>query len=619
MSFIENRNKRFYNNKNNYNEKRSGSKDGNHSYSKQYKYNKKTYRTIKTINVGDYLESQKANRLNKPSVKIIPLGGLDEIGKNMTLIEYEDEIIIIDCGMAFPDNEMLGVDIVIPDFSYIVKHKEKVKGIFITHGHEDHIGGLSYLFNEVGHLPVYGSELTIGLIEGKLKERKLMNGVQLNVIQPGDVIKMRNISVEFIAVNHSIPAACGMAITTPAGIIVHTGDFKIDYTPINDQVINLSRFAELGKKGVLVLMSDSTNSERPGMTASEKKIGESFQYLFKRAGTSRIIIATFASNIHRIQQIMDIAAETGRKVAISGKSMESVVAKAIDLGYLQVKPSTMISIDHIRHYKNEQLIIVTTGSQGEPMSALKRMSTGSHRKVSITQNDFIIISATPIPGNEKFVNKVINELMKLGAQIIYEDMYEVHVSGHACQDEQKIMLNLVKPQYFIPVHGEYKHLKRHAETAISMGMDIKNVHIGSIGEVIEVSKHLMNVSGTVTAGNVMVDGSGIGDVGNVVLKDRKILSEDGLIFLAIAVNKKTKTILAGPDVVSRGFVYVKESEDILVHLKKLAEKTLRHCLEHNILEWTSVKAKIKESVGNYLYFKTKRRPMILIIIEDVEV
>ncbi len=586
-------------------------------------YNK-NYNNIKNTsgvknNFNKKYVNKKAKVLQKEPIKIIPLGGLEEIGKNMTLIEYGNDIVIIDCGLAFPDHDMLGIDIVIPDFSYVLENKSKVKGILLTHGHEDHIGGLTYLLKEVGNLPIYGAKLTLGLVEGKLKEFKLFGGAKLNLVQAGDVVKLGSITAEFIAVNHSIPDACGLAITTPSGTIVHTGDFKIDYTPINGDVINLSRFAELGESGVLALLSDSTNVERNGMTMSERTIGESFDVLFKRAHDRRMIIATFSSNIHRVQQIMDLAVSSGRKVAVSGRSMETVVTKAIELGYLSVPEKTIISIDEIKNYPDEKLIIITTGSQGEPMSALRRMSAGDHRKVFITKNDFIIISATPIPGNEKFVNRVINDLMKLGAQVIYEDMYDVHVSGHACQNELKLIINLVKPRYFIPVHGEYKHLKRHAEMAVSMGLNSKNVHIGKIGEVIEVTNEKMVVTGEVTAGNVMVDGLGVGDVGSVVLKDRKRLSEDGLMILVVAINRQDGSVVAGPDIVSRGFVYVKESEDLVNETKRIANNVLSKCTEKNIKDWNIIKLKLKEEIGEHLYSKIKRTPMILTIIQDVNI
>lgn len=561
--------------------------------------------------------NNKKSKVNH--VKIIPLGGLEEIGKNMTLIEYENDIVIIDCGLAFPDDDMLGVDIVIPDFSYVIENKNKIRGVVVTHGHEDHIGGLAYLLKSIGQIPVYGARLTLGLVEEKLKEHQLLSDAMLNVVVPKDVVKFGLISVEFIAVNHSIPDACGLAITTPAGVIVHTGDFKIDYTPINGKVIDLSRFAELGDRGVLALLSDSTNVERPGMTVSEKKIGESFEFLFKHACNKRMIIATFASNIHRVQQIMDAAVESGRKVAVSGRSMETVVEKAIELGYLNVPSNTIINIDNINKYSDDKLIIVTTGSQGEPMSALRRMSIGDHKKVLITSNDFIIISATPIPGNEKFVNRVINDLMKLGAQVIYEDMYDVHVSGHACQNELKLIINLIKPKYFIPVHGEYKHLKRHADIAISMGINPSNVHVGCIGQVIDISSQKMKVTGSVTAGNVMVDGLGVGDVGNIVLRDRKHLSEDGLIIVVVAINREDGSIVAGPDIVSRGFVYVKESEDLVNKTKIIATNVLNRYLSNNVKDWSLIKSRIKDDISDYLYLKMKRNPMILTIIQNIDI
>ena len=561
------------------------------------------------------------NNYNKVSknkkVKIIPLGGLDEMGKNMTLVEYENEIIIIDCGLQFPDYEMLGIDIVIPDFSYVVENKDKIKGVLVTHGHEDHIGGLAYLFKAVGHLPVYGTKLTLGIIEGKLKEHKLLNGAKLNVIKPRDIIKLGLIKVEFIAVNHSIPDACSIAITTPAGIIVHTGDFKVDFTPINGDIIDLARFAELGNAGVLALLSESTNSERPGMTTSEKKVGESFEMFFKRAHNKRVIIATFASNIHRVQQIMNIAASSKRKVAVSGKSMETVVAKAIETGYLKVPKNTFINIDEIKNYNPGQLIIVTTGSQGEPMSALKRMSQGDHKKVEISSQDFIIISATPIPGNEKFVNKVINDLMKLEAEVVYENMYDVHVSGHACQNELKLMISLTKPKYFMPVHGEYKHLRRHADIAISMGISSKNVHMGTLGQVIEISDERIEVIKTIHVGKTMVDGLGIGDVGNIVLRDRKHLSEDGLIIVVAAINQNNGTVVSGPDIVSRGFVYVRESEDIVNETRNIAKDVLGKCFDEGIRDWIIIKSRIKDELARFIHSKIKRYPMILPIIQDV--
>ncbi len=584
----------------------------NKDYAKEYgrgrNFKRKNRRSKKTV----YFEKKI------DGVKIIPLGGLDEVGKNITVVEYKQDMIIIDCGIAFPDNEMLGVDIVIPDFSYVIENKNKLRGIVLTHGHEDHIGALSYLLKSLGAVPIYGAMLTLGLVEGKLKEHKVFYRDILHVVQPGDVITFGDIGAEFISVNHSIPDACGLAITTPAGVIVHTGDFKIDYTPINGNVINLSRFADLGEKGVLALLSDSTNSERRGMTNSESKVRESLEVLFKRAGDRRIIIATFASNIHRIQQILDIAVKYGRKVVVSGHSMELVVNKAIELGYLNFSEKNIVPINKIKYYSDEQLVVITTGSQGEPMSALKRMSTGEHRKVYITNNDFIIISATPIPGNEKFVNRVINELMKLGAQVIYEDMYDVHVSGHACQSEQQLIINLVKPQYFLPVHGEYKHLRRHAETAVNMGIKAENIYIAQIGDVIELSSQRMEITGKVAAGNVMVDGLGVGDVGSTVLKDRKHLSEDGLIVIAAVISRQSRRVVSGPEIVSKGFIYVKEAEDLVNEVKAKATKILNNCLSENISDWSLIKSQIRERISSYLYSKTKRRPMALVLIQDVD-
>nr|WP_312645126.1 ribonuclease J [Hydrogenoanaerobacterium sp.] len=552
----------------------------------------------------------------KTPVRIIPLGGLHEIGKNMTVIECENDMFIVDCGLAFPDEEMLGVDLVIPDFSYVEKNKDKLRGIVLTHGHEDHIGGLVYLLKSV-NVPVYSARLTLGLVEGKLKEHGLLGRVQLNVVQPGDTIKLGCMAVEFIHVNHSIPDALAVAIHTPAGVIIMTGDFKIDSTPIEGKMIDLARFGELGNQGVLALLMDSTNAVKPGMTMSERKVGESFGSLFQRAQDKRIIIASFASNIHRIQQIVDYAVKYKRKVAVSGRSMINVVAKATELGYLKIPDGILIEIEGINRYRPDQLVIITTGSQGEPMSALTRMAMSDHRKVTVTPNDFIIISASPIPGNEKLVNRVINELLKLGAEVIYEKMYEVHVSGHACQEELKVILGLVRPQFFIPAHGEYLHLKKNADLAVAMGIDRKNTLVTEIGKVIELDGVEMKIVGTVPAGRVMVDGLGVGDVGSIVLRDRKHLSEDGLIIVVTAINGETGEIAAGPDIVSRGFVYVREAEDMMAQTRKIAKKAVETCIENNVREWGNIKNKIKDDVGDYLWQVTKRTPMILPVIQEI--
>lgn len=560
-------------------------------------------------------QSAKAQRRSTP-LKIIPLGGLNEIGKNMTVIECANDIFIIDCGLAFPDSEMLGVDLVLPDYTYLEKNAQKIRGIILTHGHEDHIGGLPYFLNKI-NVPVYGTRLTIGLVEGKLKEAGLLERVTLSVVKPGDTVKLGCMAVELIRVNHSIPDAVGMAIFTPAGILVHTGDFKVDFTPIEGGAIDLARFAELGNRGVLALMSDSTNSERPGFTMSERKVGESFSKLFQKADGKRIIIATFASNIHRVQQIIDRAIKDGRKVAVSGRSMVNVMQKGRELGYLKCPDNILIDIDEINRYAPEKLVIITTGSQGEPMSALTRMARNDHRQVSITPMDFIIISATPIPGNEKGVTNVVNSLMKLGAEVIYESMYDVHVSGHACQEEQKMLLSLVKPKYFIPVHGEYKHLSRHAQTANATGIDYKNIIIADLGSVIETDGVDMRITGSVPAGKVLVDGLGVGDVGVIVLRDRKHLAEDGLIIAVAAIDSENRTVLSGPDIVSRGFVYVREAEELLDGAKELLYDCLKSCLDHSVYEWSTMKNKMKESLSNYIYQKTKRSPMILPIIMEV--
>lgn len=552
----------------------------------------------------------------QPVLKIIPLGGLNEIGKNMTLYECQGDMLIIDCGLAFPDADMLGVDIVIPDFTFVEKNLDKIKGICITHGHEDHIGSIPYLLKKYD-LPIYASPLALGLIKGKLKEHGLLNKAKLFVALPRQKVEMGCMTVEFIGVNHSIPDAMSVAIHTPAGVVIQTGDFKVDYSPIEGEIIDLARFAELGNEGVLCLLSDSTNAERPGSTVSERKVGQSFQALFSNAEGKRIIIASFASNIHRVQQIINVAEKFGRKVAVSGRSMENVVAVAIELGYLNVPKGILIDIDAVSSYTKDKIIIITTGSQGEPMSALSRMAIGEHRKVSVTTDDLIIISATPIPGNEKHVTRVVNDLLKLGAEVVYEAMYEVHVSGHACQDELKLMLALTKPKFFMPVHGEFKHLKAHSKLAIAMGVLPQNIHIGDIGQVIEFTPDTMKMESTVESGRVLVDGLGVGDVGAIVLRDRRHLAQDGLIIVVITMESASGALLSGPDIVSRGFVYVRESEPLIADAKIVVRNILDTCAQEGIRDWSTIKINVRDGLSNFIYRKTKRGPMILPIISEV--
>ena len=549
-------------------------------------------------------------------VRLTFLGGLNEIGKNITLFEYGDDAFLIDCGMAFPDDEMLGVDIVLPDFTYVEKNKDRIKGVVITHGHEDHIGALPYLLRQM-NLPVYGAKLTLALVDSKLKEHGLSGKVKLNVVEPGSVVQFGKVSVEFIPVNHSIPDAMALGIKTPIGYVVHTGDFKIDCTPIMGPMIDLARFGALGTEGVLALLADSTNAERPGFTPSERVVGESFANLFKKAENKRIIIATFSSNLHRIQQIMDAAVKDGRKVAVSGRSMINFVTIATELGYLHVPDGVLIDIDLINRYPKDKMTIVTTGSQGEPMSALTRMAYSEHRKVEVGPDDYIIISATPIPGNEKTVGKVVNELMKRGCDVVYEKMYDVHVSGHACQEELKIIHGLTRPKFFIPVHGEQKHLHKHANLAKAMGMSPQNVLITDIGKVVEITPDKMEVTGSVPAGRVMVDGLGIGDVGSIVLRDRKHLAEDGLIVVVATIDASTGQVVSGPDIVSRGFVYVRESEKLIDDARAAARAVLEDCLRTHAYDWTTMKTRVRDELSRMLFQKTKRSPMILPIIMDV--
>ncbi|MBU3126809.1 ribonuclease J [Clostridium tagluense] len=551
----------------------------------------------------------------KNKIRIIPLGGLGEIGKNITAIEYKDEIVVIDCGISFPDADMYGVDLVIPDVTYLLENRDKVKGIFLTHGHEDHIGALPYILKQI-NVPVYGTRLTLGLVENKLQEHGIMADCTLNVVKPGDIVKLEKLSVEFIRVSHSIADACSIAIHTPIGRIIHTGDFKIDYTPIDGQVIDLERFAKLGGQGVLLLMADSTNVERTGFTISEKVIGESLNKLFQKAD-GRIIVASFASNIHRIQQIANASISVGRKIAFSGRSMERISQVAMDLGYLHIPQESIITVAEIHNYPDEKVTIVTTGSQGEPLAALTRMASSTHRSIEIQKGDLIIISASPIPGNEKFIYNVINELFKKGANVIYNTTEEIHVSGHACQEELKLIHTLVRPKFFMPVHGEYRHLKQHAQLAEKIGMDPANIFIGETGQILEVSQNECKFAGRVQTGAIMVDGLGVGDVGNIVLRDRKHLAEEGILTVVVTIERESYSILAGPDIITRGFVYMKESNELINEARDIVRKELEQCLNNKIKEWAVIKSCIRNALGQFLYIKTKRRPIIIPIIMEI--
>ena len=585
-------------------------------------------RTNKTSKVNK--EGEKTKRINKKTkeknqgeqfrfkkekLKIIPLGGLLEIGKNITVFEYENDIVLVDCGLAFPEDDMLGIDLVIPDLTYLEKNKEKIRGLVITHGHEDHIGAIPYLLKQF-NVPIYGTKLTIGLIEHKLEEHKLLRSAKLKVVTPGQTVNLGSMKVEFIRITHSIPDACSLAIHTPVGTVVHTGDFKIDYTPIDGEMIDFGRLAELGNKGVLALMSDSTNSERKGYTMSESTVGEVLDKLFINC-TKRIVVATFSSNVHRIQQIVNSAVEYGRKVAICGRSMVNTIETARKFGYIKVPDNIFIDIDMIKSYPDEKLTIITTGSQGETMSALTRMASGEHKKVQITPNDLIIISANPIPGNENSVSKVIDDLMKIGAEVIYNALEDIHVSGHACQEEQKLMISLIRPKYFIPVHGEYRQLIAHSETAKKIGVDPENIFIMTNGRILELNEYEAKLTGTVPVGKIMVDGLGVGDVGNIVLRDRQRLSQDGLIIIVLTMDSVTGTVVAGPDVLSRGFVYVRESENLMEEIKQLLRAEILKFEEKHITDWSTIKSLLREELRDYIYKKTKRDPMILPIIMEI--
>lgn len=569
----------------------------------------------------DYTKKRKTTKkkteetiFKKEKLKIIPLGGILEIGKNITVFEYKNDIILVDCGLGFPEDDMLGVDLVIPDITYLEKNKEKIKGLVITHGHEDHIGGIPYLLKQI-NVPIYATKFTAGLIEHKLEEHKLLRSTKMKVVNPGQTISLGGMKVEFIRTTHSIPDACSLAIHTPVGVIVHTGDFKVDYTPIDGEHIDLGRLAALGNKGVLALMSDSTNAERKGYTMSESIVGDIFDKLFLNC-TKRIVVATFSSNVHRVQQIVNAAIANKRKIAVCGRSMINTIETARKFGYITAPDNVFIDIDQIKAYPDESLVIITTGSQGETMSALTRMANGDHRKVEITPNDLIIISANPIPGNEKYVSKVVDDLMSIGAEVVYSALQDVHVSGHACQEEQKLILSLVKPKFFIPVHGEYRQLIAHAETAKEVGIAPENIYITSNGRVLELNEYEAKFTGTVPSGKILVDGLGVGDVGNIVLKDRQKLSQDGLIIVVLTMDSNGM-VIAGPDVITRGFVYVRESENLMEEIKKVLRKEIVKCEEKGISDWASIKSILRESLHDYIYKKTKRDPMILPIIMEI--
>lgn len=550
----------------------------------------------------------------KNKLLIIPLGGLGEIGKNMTIFQYGDDIVILDCGLAFPEDDMLGIDLVIPDMTYLVQNKDKVRAVVLTHGHEDHIGSLSYLLREI-NVPVYGTRLALGLVEGRLIENRVA-GYNLLPVQPGDEITIGEMKIGFIQGSHSIPDACGLYFKTPVGIIVHTGDFKIDQTPVDGKLIDIHKFAELGNQGVLVLMSDSTNAERPGYTGSEREVAIALDEEFQNA-KGRIIMATFASNVSRIQQAVHSACKYGRKVAVLGRSMVNVVNIATELGYLEIPEGVLIDAEQIKRYRDDQLLLLTTGSQGEPMAGLSRMASNSHRSVSIMPGDTVLFAATPIPGNEKSVSKIIDSLLRLGAHVVYEKISGIHVSGHASQEELKLMLNLVRPTYFIPVHGEYRMLKRHGQLAEGLGVLKENIFAGENGQVFEFTETSARITGKVPAGKVFVDGLGVGDVGNIVIRDRKQLSKEGVLIVVVTIDKESGSVVAGPDLVSRGFVYVRDSSELMKEAQVKVRTALEHCEASNISDWSSMKLQVRDVLGKYLYVKTGRRPMILPIIMEV--
>ena len=586
--------------------------------------NKRKQEEVFENNIDDVISRKnidtRRNRTSKfefkrDNLKIIPLGGLDEIGKNITVFEYGNEIVLVDCGLEFPEDDMLGVDLVIPDITYLEKNKEKIKGLVITHGHEDHIGSIPYVLKQI-NMPIYATRLTVGLIKNKLEEHKLLASTKIVTVEQGETINFGNIKVEFIRSSHSIPDAVMLAIHTPAGVVLHTGDFKVDFTPIDDQVMDLGRIAELGNKGILALMSDSTNSERKGYTMSESTIGEVFDRLFQN-NKKRIVVATFASNVHRVQQIVNSAVKYDRKIAVCGRSMINMIETAREIGYINAPENMFIDIDMIKNYTDDQLVIITTGSQGETMSALTRMAAGEHKKVVITPNDMVIISATPIPGNEKLVSNVINDLMQIGAEVIYSALENIHVSGHACQEEQRLIISLAKPKYFIPVHGEYRQLRAHAETAKEMGIPAENIFILENGRTLEVNRREAKITTSVPSGKILVDGLGVGDVGNIVLRDRQHLSQDGLIVIVMSMDRATGEIVSGPDVVSRGFVYVRESETLMDDVKRVIRQEVKMLEDEGVRDWSTIKSTLKDDLRDYIFQRTKRNPMILPIIMEV--
>ena len=596
------------------NAKKQNPKQKNFKYKQQQKPQQKTGSkpAVKNVQKQQLRTGLRKGRRGTSKLKVIPLGGLEQIGMNITAFEYEDSIVVVDCGLSFPEDDMLGIDLVIPDVTYLKENISKVKGFVITHGHEDHIGALPYILKEV-NVPIYSTKLTLGLITNKLKEHNLVRSTKLKEVKHGQVINLGDFSIEFIKTNHSIQDASALAIYSPAGIVVHTGDFKVDYTPVFGDAIDLQRFAEIGKKGVLALMCDSTNAERPGFTMSERTVGRVFDNLFNEHKNARIIIATFASNVDRVQQIIDTAYRFGRKVAVEGRSMVNIISVASELGYLRIPENTLIEIDQVKNYPDEKVVLITTGSQGESMAALSRMAADIHKKITIKPNDTIIFSSNPIPGNEKAVSKVINELSMKGAKVIFQD---VHVSGHACQEEIKLLYSLVRPKYAIPVHGEYRHLTAQKHVVEDLGIPKENIFILASGNVLEMDENSAQVTGSVQTGAILVDGLGVGDVGNIVLRDRQHLAEDGIMIVVMTLERHSNVVLAGPDIVSRGFVYVRESEDLMEHAKEVVENALDSCLDRNITDWGKIKNVVKDALSDFLWKRTKRSPMILPIIME---
>ena len=557
----------------------------------------------------------KTKNKTKSKLKVIPLGGLGEIGKNITAFEYEEEIVVVDCGLSFPDEELYGIDLVIPDVTYLVKNKEKIKGFYITHGHEDHIGALPYVLKQI-NAPIYGTKLTMGLIKSKLEEHGILNDCTLNIVKPGEFIELDKIKIEFIRTNHSIADSCSIAMHTPVGIIVHTGDFKIDFTPIDGEVIDLQRYAQLGKMGVVLLLAESTNALQPGYTMSEKTVGETLENLFSKA-TGRVIVATFASNIHRVQQIANASIKNNRKIAFSGRSMEKINEVARELGYLFIPEDMIIDLNDIKKYPNDRVTIITTGSQGEPMAALTRIAAATHKHIQIEKGDTVIISATPIPGNQKAVSNVINDLTERGANVIYKAIEAIHVSGHACEQELRLIHALLKPRFFVPIHGEYKHLRSHGKIAENMGMNKENIFLMESGDILEVARTKAQITGKAPFGRVLIDGAGIGDVGNIVLRDRKNLGQDGIITVVVAIDRASRTVISGPDIITRGFVYVRDSEELIREIRDVVANGVNRCLESNLTQWSEIKNTIRKEVDSFVYTKMKRKPMILPVITEI--